>query len=85
MKTARQSDAVTWWAMGRTARARYGYEHAREMSQDIITEGNRRLFMAGANGDPRPRDPRRARPQESAEDAMTRRRYAGTPESRDPH
>lgn len=55
MKTARQSDKVTWWAIGRSAVAKHGYEHAMEMAEDIITEGNRKLFKSGANGEPRPR------------------------------
>jgi len=54
MKTTRQADSVTWWRMGRSAVARYGYAHALEMASDIMTEGNRRLFLAGANGEPRP-------------------------------
>lgn len=54
MKTARQTDSVTWWQMGRNAVARYGYSHAIEMAQDIHSEGAYKLFLSGANGEPRP-------------------------------
>ena len=55
MKTARTSDMVIWWRMGATCRARQGEEKAREMAGQIITEGNRRLFLDGVEGKPKPR------------------------------
>lgn len=54
MNAARQSDAVSWWTMGRNAQKRNGLEHALEMANDINNEGARRLFKSGALGEPRP-------------------------------
>lgn len=55
MKTARQSDKVTWWAMGRTAVTRYGKDKALKMADDITNAGCKVLFLSGVNGEPRPR------------------------------
>lgn len=55
MNPARQSDAVSWWVMGKNATRRYGFEHARDIAADISNLVVRRYFMAGAMGEPRPR------------------------------
>lgn len=57
MKTARQSDAVTWWKMGKAAKAK-GYDVAK-WAADIKYVAARRLFLAGANGEPKPTTARR--------------------------
>ena len=53
MKTARHSDKVVWWQMGRTAQRR-GYDVA-TMASEIACAGPRQLFLDGAEGKPRPR------------------------------
>ena len=53
MRSARQSDLVSWWKMGRNAKLR-GHDIAKWASQ-IKNERVRELFLAGASGEPRPR------------------------------
>jgi hypothetical protein len=55
MKTARQSDIITWWRMGRNASIRYGIDKALQMSDDITSTGAKRLWRSGALGEPKPR------------------------------
>lgn len=55
MKTARQSDNITWWRMGRNAAARFGVDKALQMSDDIRATGAKLLFRSGALGGPKPR------------------------------
>lgn len=57
MNTARQSDAVTWWRMGRAAKAQ-GYD-IQKWAGDIRSPVARKLFLAGANGEPKPTTARR--------------------------
>lgn len=57
MKTARQSDAVTWWKMGKAAKAK-GYD-VEKWADDIKYVAARRLFLAGARGEPKPTTARR--------------------------
>lgn len=54
MKCARQSDAVSWWKMGRTAALRHGLDKALQMSDDIKSSGARLLWRNGALGQNRP-------------------------------
>ncbi len=55
MKASRRADGVTWWSMGCASRHTRGVEQAREMASDIISEGARRLFLSGVNGEPKPK------------------------------
>jgi hypothetical protein len=46
------SDAVAWWRMGRTAKAE-GHDIAR-WARNIKYVAARKLFLAGAAGEPKP-------------------------------
>jgi hypothetical protein len=55
VKTARQSDRVTWWRMGRAATHGYGLAKALAMAEDVTVRESRQLFLDGVHGRPRPR------------------------------
>jgi len=55
MKTARRSDKVMWWAMGRASAAKHGADKATAMAEAIISAGVKALYLAGVRGEPRPR------------------------------
>jgi len=51
------SDKVAWWNMGKVAAARHGVDEARELAKTFksTATGPREWFLAGVNGEPKPR------------------------------
>jgi hypothetical protein len=58
MKSARRSDAVSWWQMGKTSKKRD--MDVAKIASDIRDPVLRQLFLDGAAGKPRPQISRKA-------------------------
>lgn len=55
MNASRTSNKVLWWSMGRVAMKRHGLDRALEMAAQMRESGEKKLFISGAKGEPRPR------------------------------